>query len=180
MLISMVVINLSLQLNAFAQEEAETFKGKNVVFAEVGGSALRYAISYGRVFEQKGRLKLSGSAGFSMWYYNTSSFAYRSSTLLPALPVEFTALWGRSKHHLEIGIGITPSLGPAGIGEPGIPNRTRLTASVPLRIGYRYQKPEGGFFFRFGYTPVIEYYPNSESRINLFPLWAGISLGKSF
>lgn len=50
------------------------------------------------------------------------------------------------------------------------------------RIGYRYQKSAGGFFFRAGYTPMVEF-NNSDTvynGISLIPFGLGISLGMSF
>jgi hypothetical protein len=168
-----------------AQTEAELFTAKNMVFAEAGGNAVRYAASYGRIFHQKGMLKLSGSAGFSMWYFNTSERYYNTSRTtywLPAFPLEISAFLGRSKHHLEIGTGITPNLAVTARRDPSTSrfrDKVALGANVPIRVGYRYQKPEGGFFFRVGYTPSF-WLRGSEGNIMFDPIWAGISLGMSF
>ena len=39
-----------------AQEKAEVFTAKNVVYAELLGNAGLYAVNYGRIFYQKERL----------------------------------------------------------------------------------------------------------------------------
>lgn len=52
------------------------------------------------------------------------------------------------------------------------------------RLGYRFQKPEGGFFFRVAYTPntfVWSAIPGAErSLFRGIWHWFGISVGKSF
>ncbi len=54
--------------------------------------------------------------------------------------------------------------------------------SITMTIGYRYQKPEGGFFFRADYTPMLNFEGSefAEKPIRFFPFNVGISLGKSF
>jgi hypothetical protein len=167
-----------------AQTEAEVFTAKNVVFAELGGNAGRYAVSYGRIFHQKGMLKLSGSAGFSMWHhYSTAVPASRSTYWLPAIPLEISAFLGKSKHHLEIGAGILSllELSPiVDIDNSRISEEIGLRSIVPVRIGYRYQKPEGGFFLRIGYTPYFTFPGSPDGNIIFHPILAGLSLGKSF
>lgn len=177
-------------LDAYAQKETELFTAKNTIFVEVGGNAGRYAASYGRIFHQKGLFKLSGSAGFSMWHHNTSSPfdpsspPGRSTYWLPVLPLEISALLGKSKHHLEIGTGITSYLRPSARVDPTTSRRTSdkvvLSGEVPIRVGYRYQKPEGGFFLRVAYTPSYWIPGNAEDKAVFQPIWAGLSLGISF
>ena len=177
---------LAMSFEGYTQSEAEVFTAKNTVFVEVGGNAGWYAASYGRIFHQKGMLKLSGSAGFSMWRHNRSEQPYNTSKAiywLPTLPLEISAFLGKSKHHLEIGTGITPYLSVTVRRGPDIlrsSDKVYLGAYIPLRLGYRYQKPEGGFFFRVAYTPFYRFPINSEGSNNFSPIFAGISLGKSF
>ena len=185
-LIGAFVLTFALYFDGYAQSEAEIFTAKNTVFVEVGGNAGSYAASYGRIFHQKGMLKLSGSAGFSMLRHNTSYQPYNTSKTiywLPTLPLEISAFWGKSKHHLEIGTGITPYLSVTVRRGPDIftsSDKVYLGAYLPLRLGYRYQKPEGGFFFRVAYTPFYRFPKYSEGSNNFSPIFAGISLGKSF
>lgn len=185
-LIETFLLVLTLGLDGNTQTESEALSAKNAVYIEVGGNAGWYSLNYGRIFYQKGMLKLSGSAGFSMWRHNTSDQPYNiSKTIywLPTLPLEISAFFGKSKHHLEIGTGITPNLSVTVRRDPDFlrsSDKVYLNAFIPLRLGYRYQKPEGGFFFRVAYTPVFEL-PILEGNNFLFnPIFAGISLGKSF
>ena len=127
-----------------------------------------------------------GCIHFSLCCYNKSGHPYNTSKTiywLPSVPLEFSALFGKSKHHLEIGTGITPHLSVTVKRNPDFlrsSDRLYLNAFIPLRLGYRYQKPEGGCFFRVAYTPVFEL-PILDGNNFLFnPIFAGISFGKSF
>jgi hypothetical protein len=174
-------LNFDLQ----AQSEAESFTAKNTLSVELGGNVLRYAVNYGRLFHQNGSFKLSASVGFSMWHETLDNTTYWN----PALPLEITALYGKSKHHLEAGTGITPFLQnrytfqfrPTSPSRPEVVKEsTSLGAVLPFRIGYRYQKPEGGFFFRAAYTP-FSYLPLGDRESwSFYPIFVGFSFGKSF
>lgn len=164
---------------SLAQTMAVTFTAKNAVYLDLGGNAGQYAFSYGRVFHQKGKLKLSASAGFSMWYQGSGS----NTRWLPAIPVELTAFYGKSNHHMELGAGVTSYLGSILYFDQETfetVDKVVFGAILPVRIGYRYQKPEGGFFFRVGYTPLINIPIREGKTWNLEPRFAGLSFGKSF
>lgn len=166
--------------HVFAQKEAENFTAKNAIYLELGGSSGIYAVNYSRIFHQKGKLKLNASAGFSMWpntKINSKAYWY------PAIPLEFSAFYGKSNHHLELGIAVTSFL----TRDLFLESKTNsskdilvLGALIPLRVGYRYQKPEGGFFFRIGYTPFFNVPKGGREDWVFTPVFAGISFGKSF
>jgi hypothetical protein len=173
------LVFLTLSQSTFAQTEPETFTAKNAIYLEVGGSSGRYAVNYSKIFHQKGKLKLNGSAGFSMWRDKLNS----KTTWLPVIPLEVTAFYGKSNHHLEMGFGVTSYLGRTLERISGTFELREILvydAFIPLRVGYRYQKPEGGFFFRVGYTPIIDFPPRTGGNWSFNPYHAGISFGKSF
>ncbi len=179
-------LSFTLYFEGYAQSQTEVFTAKNTVFVEVGGDALRYAASYGRIFHQKGQHKLSDNAGFSMWhfylparFYNPSSSTY----WLPSLPLEVSAFLGKSNYHLEIGLGVTSFLGPIPRRNPDIlayRDKIVFNSLIPLRLGYRYQKPAGGYFFRVAYTPVFRLPINSEGITNFQPNFCRDQFGKEF
>lgn len=180
MLVCFGLVLLTLPFQAFSQKEAEKFTAKNAVYLELGGSSGRYAINYSKIFHQKGKLKLNASAGFSMWRNQINDF---ETIWLPVIPLEVSAFYGRSNHHLEMGFGFTSFLDRTLDFDSEtleLKDKVVLDAYIPLRVGYRYQKPEGGFFFRVGYTPII-ILPTSGREGWIFePRFAGISFGKSF
>lgn len=173
-----------LKANVVAQDDAQKFTARNALYLELGGSSGRYAVNYGRIIHQKDKLKVNVSAGFALWHYTVDlGPAYKRTSWHPATPVELTAFWGRSSHHLEFGIGFVPYWEPIGQVEPitlEITEKTVFNAGVPLRIGYRYQKPSGGFFFRVGYTPFFNLPVGGREEWSFEPRMAGVSFGKSF
>jgi len=186
LLSTIIVFLIGFQNYIFAQEEAEVFTAKNSVYVELGGNAGLYSLNYGRIFHQHKRLKISGSAGLS--YFRQSSGARSigiSDYWTPVLPIEISAFWGKSRHHLEVGTGMTFYSSRMLIYNPDYPPTNfqediLLEAILFFRLGYRYQKPEGGFFFRVGYMPGFNLDLSSRYQARFFPLFGGISLGKSF
>ena len=175
-----LALGLVISFNTSAQTETETFTAKNSIYLEVGGSSGRYAINYSKIFYQKGKLKLNASAGFSMWRNQLNDF---KTIWLPIVPLEVSALYGKSNHHLELGFGFTSYLGRTlNINSETFEFSDKVVfgAFIPLRVGYRYQKPEGGFFFRVGYTPIIDVPVRAGKSWSIDPNWAGVSFGKSF
>lgn len=169
-----------LPCDAIAQSDAEPFTAKKAIYLEVGGSSGVYAFNYSTIFHQKGKLKMSASAGFSILIRETSN----SRTFwLPAIPLEVTAFYGKSKHHLEMGFGVLSYLDVVSIFDSEslvFKDKVVFTTAMPLRIGYRYQKPEGGFFFRLGYTPYFSAPLGAREDWAFMPFFAGVSFGKSF
>ena len=179
-LIGFFLVFLTLSQFTFAQTEPETFTAKNAIYFEVGGSSGRYAVNYSKIFHQKGKLKMNASAGFSMWRDQLNDF---KTIWLPVIPLEVSALYGKSNHHLELGFGVTSYLGRTldfNSETLELEDIVVFGAFIPVRIGYRYQKPEGGFFFRVGYTPIIDFPPRTGGNWSFNPYHAGISFGKSF
>ncbi|MBC6368054.1 hypothetical protein [Algoriphagus sp. AK58] len=178
--ICLFILVFSSHFSVFAQSEPESFTAKHAVYLEVGGSSGRYAINYSKIFHQNGKLKLNASAGFSMWRNELKDF---KTIWLPVVPLEVSALYGKSKHHLEMGFGFT-SLLDRGLEFKSesleLKDRVAIDAFIPLRVGYRYQKPDGGFFFRIGYTPIINFPPRTGGNWSFYPYHVGISFGKSF
>jgi hypothetical protein len=169
-----------LPFDAIAQSKAEPFTAKKAVYLEVGGSSGAYGLNYGKVFRQKGKLKLNASAGFSILVRETTNLR---TYWLPAIPLEVTAFYGKSKHHLEMGFGVIPYLDVVSIFDSEalvFKDKVVFTTAMPLRIGYRYQKPEGGFFFRIGYTPFFSAPIGAREDWVFTPFFAGVSFGKSF
>ncbi|MDR7130237.1 hypothetical protein J2X69_002585 [Algoriphagus sp. 4150] len=170
-------------IDGYAQTEAEIFTAKNALYVEFGGNSGRYAINYSRIIHQKEKLKLNVSAGFSMWSDKIDLPPLTKTKWLPVVPLEFSAFWGKSNHHLEMGTGITSYLGRSLAIDSEtfeFSDKVVFGAFIPLRVGYRYQKSEGGFFFRIGYTPIINIPVRAGKSWSFDPYFAGISFGKSF
>lgn len=180
-----IIFLLCLHIEAFAQEEAETFTAKNSIFVDLGANPLQYAVNYGRIIHQNKKLKIAASVGFSMRYRQPSE-PIHSGYLIPVFPAEIAAFLGKDKHHFEFGAGFFTILNRRFLLDPDqageLQEKTYWDRFVMARIGYRYQKPDGGFFYRIGYTPTLAFYNSgvSDKPIQFFPFGLGISLGKSF
>jgi hypothetical protein len=167
------------------EKSAEIFTAKNSIYGELGGTSNGYAISYGFIFHQKERLKYSASAGFSMRYQN-EILRVSSGFLIPSFSTEITALWGKSKGHLEFGTGFVAYRNKQFIFDKDFPGNRRerqyWNKTIVPRIGYRYQKPDGGLFFRAAYTPWIDFnkFEGAKHKVKFFPFGIGLSLGWSF
>lgn len=150
---------------------SQAMEAKNAVYLEVGGNAFGYSLNYERIVFQKNKLKLGARIGISLVPENT----FYGIAPYPIVPLEMIALLGKSNHHLETGIGVTPYVGYSyHDGYPGVAFlEEKLEAAATFRLGYRYQKPNGGFMARVGIMPFLT------SDGYLLP-WGGISIGKSF
>jgi len=114
---------------------------KNTVFVELLGNGGLYSLNYERLFPlRKNGLGLSARIGYAYWNSIQTSFKNFS---YQTIPVELSALYGHT-HKAELGLGYTPLIMRNG----SLLYDTRHV--LGLRIGYRYQKPEGGFFFKCG------------------------------
>lgn len=166
------------------ESKAEIFTAKNSVFVETLWPSFSYSLNYGRIFYQIGKLKLSARAGFSLLY--NSRTEPTSSYWAPFIPFELTGFWGKSKHHLELGLGFFAIRNRRYFFDEDFPNNIREEPywgkTLVPRIGYRYQKPEGGFFIAGGYTPTfsIENLEGGAENGEFNPFGLSISLGLSF
>ena len=74
-------------------------------------------------------------------------------------------------HHLEVGIGFSL-----------FSNDSFKDALIvlPINIGYRYQKNNGGIFWRL--SLMSAYFLNEDGflGIKFWPIWGGVSLGYTF
>jgi len=126
------------------------------VYLEIGGSSLFYSLNYDYTLRITNGLNLAVGSGFA---YSPRSMAdYQGYTFVIAPACNL--LFGYSSHHAETGLALLSW---------GTVESTFLSA----RIGYRYQRPSGGFLFRIGYTPIFDGYDG-------FMPWAGVSFGYTF
>jgi len=170
-------------LSVHAQTIQKSVK-KNTVFLELLGNGGYYSLNYDRILKSEEKWKLAGRVGGS--YYNSFDVFNEHSV---SMPLELSYLRGHDRHFLEIEIGATPvywtydfDYGP---GEEKF-KVANFDVMVLPRIGYRYQKPEGGLFFKVGFTPFsnIKLYTNwpvyPVGHTYTFPLWGGVAMGYTF
>jgi hypothetical protein len=153
-----------------AGEEKSDYR-KNAIFLELLGPGMFYSVNYDRRIGNN----LSLRGGFTTWNLHGVLFELLGIERLSmtAFPLSINYLTGPGKSsHLEIGAGVMPSFvsGKASFTDEETGNATLLMGIGS--IGYRYQKPDGGFFFRVALTPVFTQYGSAVS--------GGLSFGIGF
>lgn len=138
---------------------AQSWTAKNAVSVDVGDIyQLNSSVNYSRILFHKNTVTLTASAGISV-----EPVAY-STLWQPLFPVETSLFTGNGKHHLEGGIWLIPGLyydyylynDYLVSTEPTkIITKKAIGTTAGFRMGYRFQKPGGGFFFRLGFMPVL-------------------------
>ncbi|MDX2188785.1 MAG: hypothetical protein SFY32_02885 [Bacteroidota bacterium] len=183
---SLIILIIALNIG-FAQEKEQVPNElpkikKNTVFVELLGNGYLYSLNYDRVINYKSKFKQTFRIGLAYLPFSPLSEIH--------LPFEYNFLFGKKDGHFEMGIGLTPALWTYQyISE----NDTRFGFYNYLRIGYRYQKPNGGFFFRAGFMTIyhfLGYYFTSNSFVFFAPIDSrpiyrtsptiGISFGYTF
>jgi hypothetical protein len=160
----LLILVFAISNHCFSQHDINNlFSKRNALYIEVGGNAGYYSLNYDIIFFQKGNFKLDWRNGFSLLpIINLPIF----------IPLEINTLFGKSKHHFECGLGYTPVLF---LGE----TNEKYSDIILFRVGYRYQKPNGGLLLRIGFTPGISNVDINSDKYSFGP-WFGISIGKSF
>lgn len=169
----MLFIFSLVSINGQSQND-KIFQYRNSLHIELGGSGGYYSINYERNIINHKSLKTSGQLGFSYFPGSWSDMW---------LPVGINEQFSFNIHHIELGIGFV-FVREATIENYDIESKF-WTYSLTGRVGYRYQKPDGRFIWRIGFTPILQreriglyYDPNAPFRI--FTPMGGVSLGYSF
>lgn len=138
-------------------------QSRNAAYGEIGGSGIIPTVNYERRFNEH-------------WYGRVGlgvAFTYTEDDSDAAFAIPMTVSWVNrpaSNHHLELGGGITVVAGDRqDLFDYGNNDEEFSTVSMTGIVGYRYQKPDGGFLFRAAFTPVA-------GGGYILP-WAGVSFG---
>jgi hypothetical protein len=126
------------------------------VYLELGGSGGLGSINYERVFREGATVAWAWRAGFS------GAPIDRNNGTALVFPVMAHALVGRTAHRLDLGLG------------QGLTVTTRGSAfaRATTTIGYRYAPPDGRFFGRLAYTPILSYLVDRQIEH-----WGGLVIG---
>ncbi|WP_210486097.1 hypothetical protein [Rufibacter aurantiacus] len=158
--------------SVYAQDTPNPIR-KNTIFFEIGGNSFLYSLNYDRLLVKKPNWGLAGRIGGS--YLRDTGVFENTDNHFYAVPLELSLLVGKSNHQLEIGAGATPFYKDYQ-EESGKDNWSSVAPNA--RIGYRYQKSDGGLFFKAGFTPLIAFKKdyNSINPKHVYP-WAGLAFG---
>ncbi|MEI7736532.1 MAG: hypothetical protein WCI49_13770 [Ferruginibacter sp.] len=134
---------------AKAQSKENNFITRNTLYADFATRGAYYSVNYDRIFKEGRQFTKSYRAGFS------------ATDKTIALPIGINFFTGHQASHMEISLTLVPY----------IDNYKSFLSSIDLSdkkmliipgVGYRYQKPEGGFFFRAVAAPAIDLDPPSD------------------
>ena len=183
----------------------ETIVKRNTVYFEAFGQGLYNSFSYDRLYRTDKKIKTSITAGLTL-------IPTKELFVLGA-PISYNFLFGQKNHHLELGVGFTilrinmgkidytesyPNNQGVEVTNTFIGSETDYYSYFTPKIGYRFQKPNGGMFFRVTLTPPVaginrigsinesKYYHHVSNQYfysapffepyKIYP-WAGLSIG---
>lgn len=155
---------------AFSQSQPNEVS-RNSFYFEGFGTALIYSINYDRLLVVKERSALAGRIGLTYFPKKING-----SDQGPGVNIEINGLWGANNHHFEIGGGSTFIYLVQNEESYSLSNTSLLLLTT--RVGYRFQKREGGLLFRIGFTPLFPIIIDKNTSVDrsFFPS-GGISIG---
>lgn len=135
---------------AKAQSRQNNFTARNTLFADFATRGAFYSVNYDRIFKEGQQLTKSYRAGFSV----------TGKTI--ALPLGINFFTGHNASHMEISLTLVPYIDnyKSFLSASDLSDKKMLI--IP-GLGYRYQQPEGGFFFKAVAAPAIHLDPPSDN-----------------
>jgi len=151
------------------EQSNDPVQAKNSIYASAGGPGIYFSAIYERhiIFKNNYSLGVKGGVGTSF-----------SSVLFPGefnFPIGILYLYGKKNSHLDISLNATGYILKQYDYQEENYNHELRWMFVPS-IGYRYQKREGGFVAKIGFSPVIHF----NSVTNTYTPWIDIGIGWAF
>ena len=163
---------------------------RNTIYAEAFGQGFCWSLNYDRLINLDKKVINSYSIGL---VYVPESIEFGDGTYY-GIPVSYNWLFGKKNHHLELGLGLTSLI----VNPYWNDFSTNYYVYFTPKLGYRFQRPQGGVFFRATATPMVDIlnartdksenktYRNFSTFNNvaglgyaMFP-WPGLSVGYTF
>lgn len=134
---------------AKAQYKQNNFTARNTLYADFATKGACYSVNYDRVFKEGQQFTKSYRVGFSA----------TGKTI--ALPIGIIFFTGHHASHTEFSVTLVPYIEDykSFLSATDLSDKKMLI--IP-GIGYRYQQPEGGFFFKAVAAPAINLDPPSD------------------
>ncbi len=144
---------------------------KNTLSLELGGTGFLYSLNYDRILLINENMRFTGNVG--TWFI-PSVKDYLDFNIV-GVTAGASTLFGKSKHFAEVGVNISYFY------MRDYENNIYHTVLQPIRLGYRYQNDEGGWFFRAALMPIINVIEDKEVEI-FYPVTPhfSASIGYSF
>lgn len=154
---------------------------KNTIYAEILGNAAGISLNYDRVVLKKEKYFLSVGFGAGAVPANLINDALnngmpKAKYVVYGIPIFSNLSFGKKNNHIETGLGFTFQQGMYGLGL-----KYSKTLFTVIRLGYRYQKEKGGFFWKIGITPFIpiKEFGTLSVPYSIVP-WGGLAFGYTF
>ena len=166
---SILLVLLFFFTNSFSQNK---FVKKNSVSLELAGTGLFYSINYDRLILIDKNIRFSVTTGF--WYIPQINRVSDFQTFMGGT-IGFNTIFGKQTHFGELGFGFSY------INMRQENGTMYHTTYLPIRIGYRYQKDDGGLFLRASFMPIFENYQHFDVKVLavITPYFA-LAIGYSF
>lgn len=152
MTVLLVIIFLVAALKGSCADSTHVISSKNTFFVAIAGKGNSRSINFERVFSQGSKVNFSYSVGAG---YANKNFS---------VPVSISAITTGKAHHIEANIAVIPSVVKHEYAKSGKVDSDKQMYIKPS-IGYRYQRANGGFFFKAALGPQLFLDPPS---YNLF------------
>lgn len=133
-----------------AQQSENTFNGY-LTYAEIGGLAGFFSVNIEQTLFKAGRFNGGVRVGYGQFRFN------EGHTLFRGIPAALVFFRHQGNHHSDFGFGVSYISGMQYEIEPysGYANYSQALFAGPM-AGYRFQKPDGGIFFRIQYIPLVK------------------------
>ncbi|MEQ8469700.1 MAG: hypothetical protein RIC35_00865 [Marinoscillum sp.] len=157
-----------------------TFSKSESMYVEVlGQSATVFSVNYSRVIFANDNCYVTGNVGFGSYRFPLQIDDNRRGF---NIPVGVSSSFGKQSNHFVVGLGL--GLNMAQEIESYEPEFLRFL--LTYRVGYKYQRPSGGFFFCVDFTPTFPTHYFYDHRngfledLDLIAHLVGFSLGYTF
>ena len=171
-----VIVLLNFPARSIAQNlESDTLKtAKNSVYVELWGHSSLYSLNYERQLFSLRKFKVAGRIGIS-YFPNLNNKL--SSKEIFAYPSEIILFYGKT-NNIELSFGCTPVFKLYSDDLSKVYDSYVISG---IRIGYRFQPLQGGYFFRADIDPIVflPKYVKIGDNISDF-LILGICMGYTF
>ncbi len=153
---------------------------RHTLFFELGGTAFFYSVNYDLILKQWNNFSINSRIGIMVLPEVSYNRNYSYSI---ALPMQLSGLYGKKNSKFELGIFLTQwTYIPSKFDKLYFDDKNEYGYHKGINIGYRYQKKQGGLFFRIYF--LASYFENGYDKNNflisyLLP-WGGVGLGYTF
>jgi len=152
----------------YSHQNDSVFQFKNTIYTDFLNKGTYYSINFDRIFHQSKKNNLSYRLGFSI-LDNAISF-----------PIGINLFTGKKDSHIEFSLTVTPYVDHYKNILRDIDSSDKYIYIVP-GIGYRYQKPNGRFFFKLAFSPMLFLDPPSDNFWKMDPkLYFAANMGIGF